>query len=102
VAPFAIFMSEFQVLRAAAEVQSVAALILFPIGAGIVFVGALRHVMSTAWGEAISAPTPEPFGAVDLALVGGALLALLMLGLWLPLPLADGLAAAARVIGGRP
>jgi hypothetical protein len=47
-------------------------------------------------------PPSEPVGAADVALVGGALLALLALGLWLPAPLADGLAAAARVIGGRP
>jgi hydrogenase-4 component F len=102
VAPFAIFMSEFQVLRAAAEAKAFAAVALFPAGLSIVFVGVLRHVMSTAWGEALVTPPSEPVGAADVALVGGALLALLALGLWLPAPLADGLAAAARVIGGRP
>jgi hydrogenase-4 component F len=102
VAPFAIFMSEFQVLRAAAEARTMGALVLFPIGAAIVFVGALRHVMSTAWGEELSAPPVEPVGAVDLGLVGGGLLLLLVLGVWLPAPLGDALTAAARVIEGRP
>lgn len=102
VAPFAIFMSEFQVLRAAAEARTVTAVILFPVGAGVVFVGALRHVMGTAWGDTPPGSTSESLNPLDLVLVGGALLALLTLGLWLPAPLADGLAEAARVIRGRP
>ncbi len=102
VAPFAIFMSEFQVLRAAAEARAFEVVALFLVGTAIVFVGALRHVIGTAWGEACSAPAPEPVQAMDAGLVGGALLCLLVLGVWLPVPLANALSAAAQVIGARP
>ncbi len=102
VAPFAIFMSEFQVLRAAAAAGALRVLVLFLLGTAIVFVCALRHVIGTAWGETISAAPPEPVRAVDIGLVAGALLGLLVLGVWLPAPLANALSAAARVIGGQP
>ena len=101
-APFAIFMSEFQVLRAAAEARAFGVVALFLVGTTIVFVGALRHVIGTAWGEAISAPAREPVHAVDVGLVGGALLCLLVLGVWLPASLANALSAVAKVIGGGP
>jgi formate hydrogenlyase subunit 3/multisubunit Na+/H+ antiporter MnhD subunit len=102
VAPFAIFMSEFQVLRAAAEARAFGVVALFLVGTAIVFVGALRHVIGTAWGEAISTPAREPVHAVDVGLVGGALLCLLVLGVWLPVPLGNALSTVALVIGGRP
>jgi hydrogenase-4 component F len=102
VAPFAIFMSEFQILRAAATAQAFTALTLFLLGAGIVFVGALRHAMTTAWGEEVSQPRLQPTGAVDRVLVFGALGLLLVLGLWLPAPLRAALDAAAFVVGARP
>jgi hydrogenase-4 component F len=102
VAPFAIFMSEFQILRAAAAARAYTALTLFLLGAGIVFVGALRHAMTTAWGEEVSQPRLQPTGTVDRVLVFGALALLLMLGLWLPAPLRAALDAAALVVGARP
>ncbi len=101
VAPFAIFMSEFQILRAAASSQAFVALGLFLLGAGIVFVGALRHAMTFAWGEAVCEPTVHPAGAVDSLLVLGGLALLLLLGLWLPGPLLGLLESAARIVGGR-
>jgi hydrogenase-4 component F len=102
VAPFAIFMSEFQVLRAAAAARTFGVMALFLVGTAIVFVCILRHVIGTAWGEEISAAAPEPVRMVDVGLVGGALLCLLVLGVWLPAPLANALSAAAHVIGGQP
>jgi len=102
VAPFAIFMSELQVLRAAAESRAYLPLALFLLGAGIVFVGALGHVLTAAWGEEVAPPREQPEGPLDILLVGGALLLLLLLGLWMPAPLAALLGAAASVVGGRP
>lgn len=102
VAPFAIFMSEFQILRAAVDAQAFVALALFLLGAGIVFVGALRHAMTPAWGEEVCRPTPQRSGIADAVLVWGALGLLLVLGLWMPGPLKTALDAAALVVRGHP
>jgi hydrogenase-4 component F len=102
VAPFAIFMSEFQILRAAADARAFVALTLFLLGTGIVFVGALRHAMAPAWGDEVREPTLQPGGLADATLVFGGLALLLVLGLWMPGPLRGALDAAASVVGGRP
>jgi hydrogenase-4 component F len=102
VAPFAIFMSEFQILRAAAAAHAFVALTLFLLGAGIVFVGALRHAMTSAWGEEVCEPKLQPGGVADAVLVFGALALLLLLGLWMPGPLRTALEQAALIVGGRP
>jgi hydrogenase-4 component F len=102
VAPFAIFMSEFQILRAAAAAHAFVALTLFLLGAGVVFVGALRHAMTSAWGEEVCEPKPRPGGVADAVLVFGALALLLLLGLWMPGPLRTALEQAALIVGGRP
>lgn len=101
-APFAVFMSELMILRAAAEAKAYGVMLLFLAGASIVFVGALRHVITPAWGEEAAVPRPGTDGPADVLLVGGGLLLLLLLGLWLPAPLAETLARAAQVAGGRP
>jgi hydrogenase-4 component F len=102
VAPFAIFMSEFQILRAAAAAHAFVALTLFLLGAGVVFVGALRHAMTSAWGEEVCEPKLQPGGVADAVLVFGALALLLLLGLWMPGPLRTALEQAALIVGGRP
>jgi hydrogenase-4 component F len=101
-APFAVFMSELAILRAAAEAQAYGVLVLFLVGACIVFVGALRHVIAPAWGEEVATPRPGREGPADVLLVGGGLFLLLLLGLWLPALLADTLARAAWIVGGHP
>jgi hydrogenase-4 component F len=101
-APLAIFMSEFQILRAAAAGQAFIVLALFLLGVGIVFVGALRNAMAVAWGEEVYEPKPQSRGAADAVLVFGALGLLLLLGLWMPGPLQRALDAAASVLGTRP
>ena len=102
VAPFAIFMSEFQILRAAASVHAYATLGLFLLGAGIVFVGALRHAITPAWGAEICEPRLPSPSVADAVLVVGGLGLLLGLGLWLPDTLVQALDGAARIVGGRP
>jgi hydrogenase-4 component F len=100
-APFAIFMSEFQILKAAVDNGSFITLVLFLLGAGIVFVGALRHAIDIAWG------TPQPLACsrknngLDVFLALGPLAVLLILGLWLPQPLAQVINLAARIIGAK-
>jgi hydrogenase-4 component F len=102
VAPFAIFMSEFLILRAAVQAQAFLALALFLLGAGIVFVGALRHAIVPAWGEAVVEPKEERARATGIVLVFGGLGLLLVLGLWMPEPFRKTLEAAALVVGGAP
>jgi hydrogenase-4 component F len=102
VAPFAPFMSEFQILRAAADAQAFAILVLFLLGVGIVFVGALKQAITPAWGDEVKPPIPAPRSPADAVVVLGGLAVLLLLGLWMPGPLRGALDAAASIVGGRP
>ena len=101
VAPFAIFMSEFQILRAAAAAHAYVVVVLFLLGAGIVFVGALRHAIVPAWGAEVCEPRVARPSAADTMLVLGGLTLLLVFGLWLPDCLVQALDRAASIVGGR-
>lgn len=100
IAPFAIFISEFLILRAAAKSGSYWTMGLFLAGAGIVFVGALQHAVSIAWGKPVQTPKPECVNGVDKALVAVSLGALLVLGLWIPEQLSQMLVSAAQIVEG--
>ncbi|MFA5138567.1 MAG: proton-conducting transporter membrane subunit [Elusimicrobiota bacterium] len=102
VAPFAIFMSELQILRAAAERRAFIAMAVFLLGVSVVFVGALKHALVMAWGEPVQRPEPEKESVGTHVLVWGMLGMLLVLGLWLPTPLSDAMRAAAGIVEGRP
>ena len=102
VAPFAIFMSEFQILKAAADRGAFAIMALFLAGTGIVFIGALRHAIRAAWDSPLRQPTPEQPSLVDRALVYAPLAMLLVLGLWMPEFLRGAINHAAAVIQGLP
>ena len=84
VAPFAMFMSEFQVLKAAVDGRAILTLILFLAGGSVVFVGALGHAIAMAWGEPSPAAEPERAGIVEMFLAFAPLAILLVLGLWMP------------------
>jgi hydrogenase-4 component F len=98
VAPFAIFMSEFQVLKAAVDRRATLSLILFLAGAGIIFVGVLRNGIAMAWGEPSPVSEPERAGKIEVLLVLAPLAVLLVLGLWMPEPLAHFLKQAASIL----
>jgi len=98
VAPFALFMSEFQLVKAAVDSGSVTALVLFLLGSGIVFVGALEHVIPLAWGKPEGSLQPVRFAILEMLVVGIPLLLLLMLGLWMPAPLYTMITKAAGII----
>jgi hydrogenase-4 component F len=99
VAPFAVFMSEFQVLKAALDGHAILTLILFLAGGSVVFVGALRHAIGMAWGESSPVAEPERAGVVQVFLAFAPLAILLLLGLWTPAPLLSVLRQAADVLG---
>jgi hydrogenase-4 component F len=97
-APFALFLSELMLVRAAVDRRAYVALAGFLIGSSIVFVGALRHAIAMAWGPpACEIPRDRP-RPTDAVVVWGCLAALVALGLWLPAPLRSALESAARII----
>jgi hydrogenase-4 component F len=98
-APFALFMSEFQILKAAVDAHAFARLALFLCGISIVFVGMLSKAIPLMWGESsatIVAPDIHTRLEVGLALVP--LAALLVLGCWMPGFLGTALTRAADII----
>jgi hydrogenase-4 component F len=100
VAPFSIFMSEYQLLRAAVGAGAWAALVLFLAASGVVFVAALRHLIDMAYGP----PAPDVIAPRDsrlaLPIVGVAGGLLLVLGLWMPVPLLNAIGRAAAIVAG--
>ncbi len=101
VAPFAIFMSEYQILRATVSQHAWPALILFLLGTGVIFVSVLRHLIGMLYGTPVSSP-PVKTGSARSAtgIVAISLGLLLLLGLWLPQPLRQLLREATHVISG--
>jgi hydrogenase-4 component F len=99
-APFAIFMSEYQLLRAAAGAQKWVVLGLFLAAASVVFVSALRHLIDMAFGDAKTPVSRLSAGTASYAVAVPALAALLFFGLWLPPWLIGAIDRAAAVLGG--
>ena len=102
VAPFSIFMSEYQLLRAAIGAGAWVALTLFLVASGIVFVAALKHLIDMVFGTPGVEVRRGRDGIPALAIVGSGMGLLLVLGVWMPLPLSDALVQAATVFVGRP
>jgi hydrogenase-4 component F len=84
VAPFAIFISEFLILKAALDTRQFAAAILFLLGSSTVFVGALSHAIPLVLGDPKRAGARVRGRALEAGIVGFALLLLLVLGLTMP------------------
>jgi hydrogenase-4 component F len=101
VAPFAIFMSEMQVLSAAASSGAWWTMGIFLAGVGGVFLGALRHAISIAWGAPSEDVKEERVDALEAVLAFAPMVALLALGLWMPAFLRNAIGQAAAIVGGR-
>ena len=102
VAPFSIFMSEYQLLRAAMGAGAWLTLALFLAASGVVFVSALRHLIDMAYGEPTTNRSGGGDGRLAVPVVVLATGLLLLLGLWMPRSLADAIARAAAVLAFRP
>jgi len=100
VAPFAIFMSEYQVVRAAIAMHQWAVLGIFVVAGSVIFISALRHVIEVLYGKPSIEPVVAHDGAGAAGMVGMMLALLLLLGLWLPSPLFTLMQQAATVVTG--
>lgn len=101
VAPFAIFMSELQVLSAAVSSGRWWTMGIFLAGAAGVFVGALRHAISISWGAPPEGTRIEKADLTEAALAFAPAAVLLGLGLWMPDFLREAISQAAAIVGGR-
>jgi len=99
-APFSLFLSEFLILHTAVSQGHYYIAAAFLVGLALVFVGALRHLISITW-EPLDGPV-EPHRATLLegAIVFIPLTSLLMLGVFVPAPFWHMLEKAARILGG--
>ena len=100
VAPFAIFMSELQLARAAVASQGWWSLGIFLAAAAVIFIGVLRHALGMAWGEPKRALEPSPARWTEKALAWAPLALMLLLGLWMPESMRGALERAAAIVGG--
>jgi hydrogenase-4 component F len=101
VAPFSVFMSEYQLLRAAASGGAWLVLVLFLAASSIVFVSALRHLIDMAFGNPKSSVRAARGGKAGVLIVVSAMGLLLLLGLWMPVWFSSALGSAAAVMGAR-
>lgn len=99
-APFAIFLSELMILKAAYDSQSFVTAAIFLFGLAIVFVGLLRHIMNLAWKPSSQLPESKRASIVLGVVVFGTLAIVLSLGLWMPTALTNILIKAANILGG--
>src|SRR5712692_5336242 len=87
VAPFSVFMSEYQLLRAAAGAGKWLVLVLFLAASSVVFLSALRHLIDMAYGDPKSSVRGARPGArggkAGALIVVSAMGLLLLLGVWM-------------------
>jgi len=104
IAPFALFISEWLIVKSAVETRSIFPLVVFLLGSSVVFVAALQHVIPMVWGE--PGPVPRSFAErarpAEIFLVLASLGLLLVLGIWMPPGLRHIVEQAAVIVGGAP
>ncbi len=98
VVPFSLFISEFQVLKAAIDNHQIAVVIIFLTATGIIFAGSLRYALPLGIGEPASGIETVPVKKLDAFIVALPLLILLILGLWMPKTLQVTLSRAAAIV----
>jgi hydrogenase-4 component F len=100
-APFAVFMSEFQIVKATLDTGRYVQLALFLAGAIVVFASASRHAIAVSLGTTPSHVVRYTPRATDYAIVCICLVAMLVFGLWMPEWLKSTLQQAALIIENR-
>jgi hydrogenase-4 component F len=99
IAPFAIFMSEFLILKEAFFKGRYVVVGLFLFTALAVFISALKHAMDVSFGEStpLTGIAPRP-RIIDYGIVSVCMIVLLLLGVWIPTPFANFLTNVSAVI----
>ncbi len=100
VAPFAVFMSEFQTLHAAVDRNAWVALTLFIGALSVIFIVALRRAIDMSFGRPAASALKGTRSWSGLLLVGGGLGLMLAVGLWMPDSLRNILNLAEAALGG--
>lgn len=101
VAPFSVFMSEFQILKAAVDKNMLLVLSIFIIGTASIFIGMLQHAIPLAWGEQPDGIKTQKGSLLEAFIVLFPLVILLLLGIWMPEPFRIVLEKAAEIIQGK-
>jgi hydrogenase-4 component F len=103
VAPFAVFISEFMIVKTAVENGRWAVVILLLAGLLIAFISILQKAISAAWGTPPAGIPPAPPARWSEALVAILPLAVLLcLGLWMPEWMQQAITQAAGIMENRP
>ena len=98
--PFALFQSEFLILRAAFNGGHLLTAVLFVLFSVGVFAGAILHVGGMILGPRGDTPVAEPRPWRNASLLAMAA-ALVVIGFWVPAPLFQLIGNAARVVNGQ-
>jgi hydrogenase-4 component F len=98
--PFALFQSEFLIVRAAIDGGHLLTVVLFVLFGTGIFVGILVHVIGLVLGPRGDAPVaaPRPWRNGSLLALAGVLV---VIGFWVPAPLFQLISNAARVVNGQ-
>jgi hydrogenase-4 component F len=96
--PFAVFLSELAILRAAVLANALIVVALLVIFLSLAFFGLLAHATHMLSGEPLDVKAGNVPATCAIATVL-AVIPVVVLGLWLPLGLADALRHAARALG---
>jgi hydrogenase-4 component F len=102
-APFAVFMSKLQVIRAMVLNSSWGLLTLFVCATVFVFIEILRHLMGMTGKGENAAPEKKALkkpSAIDSVIIIVLLIAISVVGFWLPHPIKDLLVKGAAIISG--
>jgi hydrogenase-4 component F len=102
VAPFATFMSEFQILSAAVKSGRWVALAIFLVGVVVIFVSMLRQIFNVSFGHQVAENPRHRASWPDMLVASALLLTLLVLGVWIPHHFSTLLSNAAAIVEGRP
>jgi hydrogenase-4 component F len=101
-APFATFVSELLVLKAAFDGGRPWIFVGLLAALGVAFVGLLRHAIRLALATGEAPARTIRVGSIDVALVACGLGLLVLLCVWIPEPLHQALVAAAQIVDGQP
>lgn len=101
IAPFALFMSELLIVKAAIATHLIWVLVVFLAGSCIIFAAASKHALSVVYGTPpVLDFKPHRPSITDTSIVVFSLGVLLVLGLWMPNSLHEILCRAANIAEG--